>query len=214
MSNAFHEVRFPTDIALGIQGGPERKTDVVVTGSGREERNARWANSRRKYDAGFAVRTIDALSTIVSFFEERRGRLTGFRLRDRLDCKSCASKSSPTALDQPLGTGDGATAAFQLKKRYGAAYAPYDRVIRKPVAGTVRVAVGGNEKIAGTHFDVDATTGVVTFRAGSIPAANAAVTAGFEFDVPVRFDTDFLEIDLSAFDAGQIPKIPLIELML
>ena len=211
--NSFHEIRFPLDIALGIHGGPERKTDIVLTGSGREERNARWAQSRRKYDAGFAVKTIDALSDIVVFFEERRGRLTGFRLRDRLDRKSCSSKLTPAPTDQPVATGDGVTAAFQLRKRYGAAFAPYDRDIRKPVAGTVRVAVNAIEKTAGTHFDVDTTTGIVTFRAGSIPVAGAAITAGFEFDVPVRFDTDFLDIDLSAFEAGAIPKIPLIEII-
>ena len=144
--NSFHEIRFPLDIALGIHGGPERKTDIVLTGSGREERNARWAQSRRRYDAGFAVKTIDALSDIVVFFEERRGRLTGFRLRDRLDRKSCSSKSTPAPTDQPVATGDGVTGAFQLRKRYGAAFAPYDRDIRKPVAGTVRVAVNAVRK--------------------------------------------------------------------
>ena len=211
--NAFHEVRFPLDIALGIHGGPERKTDIVTTGSGREERNARWAQSRRKYEAGFAVKTIDALSDIVQFFEERRGRLTGFRLRDRLDYKSCPSKSASGALDQPIGTGDGVAAAFQLRKRYGAAFAPYDRDIRKPVAGTVKVAVSGIEKYVGVHFDVDLTTGTVVFRAAAVPSAGASVTAGFEFDVPVRFDIDFLDIDLGLFEAGSVPKIPLIEII-
>ena len=211
--NAFHEVRFPLDLALGLQGGPERKTDIITTGSGREERNARWAHSRRKYDAGFAVKSIDALSLIVAFFEERRGQLTGFRLRDRLDCKSSLPKAAVSASDQPIATGDGATATFQLRKRYGAAFAPYDRPIRKPVAGTVKIAVAGVEKVLGTHFDVDVTTGLVTFRPGAVPPAGAAIAAGFEFDVPVRFDTDLLDIDLGAFDAGAIPKIPLIEII-
>ncbi len=211
--NSFHEIRFPIDVALGLHGGPERKTDIVVTGSGREERNARWANSRRKYDAGFAVKSIDALSNVVAFFEERRGRLTGFRLRDRLDHKSCASANAPLPLDQPVGTGDGVTVIFQLKKRYGSAFAPYDRDIRKPVAGSIRVAVAGVEKIAGTDFDPDVTTGTIIFRTGRVPAVGAVITAGFEFDVPVRFDTDFLDIDLSAFEAGAIPKIPLIEII-
>ncbi len=211
--NSFHEIRFPLDVALGLHGGPERKTDIVITGSGREERNARWANSRRKYDAGFAIKTIDALSNIVVFFEERRGRLTGFRLRDRLDHKSCTNVSVPLPADQSIGKGDGVKAAFQLKKRYGTAFAPYDRDIKKPVTGTVRVAVAGAEKILGTDFDLDTTTGIITFRAGRVPALNAAITAGFEFDVPVRFDTDYLDIDLSAFDAGAIPRIPLIEII-
>ncbi len=211
--DSFHEVRFPLDVSLGLHGGPERKTDIVITGSGREERNARWANSRRKYDAGFSVRTVDALGNIVAFFEERRGRLIGFRLRDRLDHKSCGSKLIPSAIDQPLGTGDGATANFQLKKRYGSAFAPYDRDIRKPVAGSVRVAVDGAEKVFGSDFTFDPATGIITFLPGKIPATGAVLTAGFEFDVPVRFDTDFLDMDLSAFEAGAIPKIPLIEII-
>ena len=105
-----------------------------------------------------------------------------------------------------------ATATFALAKTYGSVYSPYQRPIAKPVAGSVRVAVGGSEVAEGTAFTVDTTTGVVTFLAGHIPASGAAVTAGFLFDVPVRFDTDYLEVDLSAFAAGAIPKIPLVEI--
>ncbi len=208
----FHEVRFPVEIALGARGGPERRTEIVTLSSGREERNARWALSRRKYDAGYGVRSIEGLAAIVAFFEERRGRLYGFRFRDRLDWTSAAKNAPPLPNDQPLGTGDGARVSFPLVKRYGAAHAPYERPIAKPVAGSVRVAVNGTERVVGTHFDCDATTGLVTFRPGSIPAAGASITAGFTFDVPVRFDTDFLEVDLSAFEAGAIPNIPLIEI--
>ena len=210
---AFHEVRFPLDIALGSRGGPERRTDIVLTGSGREERNARWLNSRRRYEAGYGVKTLAAIQAVVDFFEERRGRLYGFRWRDRLDYKSCGPAGTLAPGDQLLGVGTGAQAAFQLVKTYGAAFAPYARVINKPVDLSVRVAVAGIEKAASVDFDVDATTGVVTFRAGRIPAASAAVTAGFLFDVPARFDTDFLEVDLPAFEAGVIPRVPIIEIV-
>lgn len=88
---AFHEVLFPLDIALNSTGGPQRRTDVVTLGSGAEERNTRWAHSRRRYDAGYGVKTFEALSQVVAFFEERRGRLHGFRWRDRLDHSSAAS---------------------------------------------------------------------------------------------------------------------------
>lgn len=208
--SSFHEILFPLDIALKSSGGPERRTEVVTLGSGREERNARWAHSRRRYDAGYGVKTLDALSEIVAFFEERRGRLHGFRWRDRLD--QASNTGAVTPLDQIVGTGDGATAAFQLAKTYGSFHAPYRRPIVKPVAGSVRVAVDSVEVNEGAAFTVDATTGIVMFLAGQIPGAGAAVTAGFRFDVPVRFDTDFLEVDLAAFAAGVIPKIPLIEI--
>jgi uncharacterized protein (TIGR02217 family) len=209
---AFHEILFPLDIALRSAGGPQRRTDVVVLGSGREERNARWSHSRRRYDAGYGVKTYDALSQVIAFFEERRGRLYGFRWRDRLDHSSAVPEAAMSATDQAIGVGDGTTAAFALSKTYGSVYSPYQRPVEKPVAGSVRVAVAGIEVAEGTAFTVDTTTGIVTFLTGHIPASGAAVTAGFLFDVPVRFDTDYLEVDLSAFAAGAIPKIPLVEI--
>ena len=208
---AFHEILFPLDIALKSAGGPQRRTDVVALGSGAEERNARWAHSRRRYDAGYGVKTHQSLSQVIAFFEERRGRLHGFRWRDRLDHSSAAPDVAVAATDQMIGTGNGTTATFQLVKTYGALYAPYQRPIAKPVPGSVRIAVAESEVVEGTAFTVDTTTGVVTFLAGHIPAVGAAVTAGFLFDVPVRFDADYLEVDLSAFAAGAIPKIPLVE---
>jgi uncharacterized protein (TIGR02217 family) len=212
MTAAFHEVLFPLDIALKSAGGPERKTEIVALGSGREERNARWAHSRRRYDAGYGVKTLAALSMVVSFFEERRGRLHGFRWRDRLDHSSAPPAVAVTPLDQNIGTGDGATTAFQLSKTYGSVHAPYARPVAKPVVGSVRVAVASTEKTLGVHFTCDVTTGIVTFLAGHVPPGGVAITAGFQFDVPVRFDTDYLEVDLSAFAAGHIPRIPLLEI--
>ncbi len=208
----FHDVRFPLDIALGARGGPERKTEIVTTSTGREDRNARWAHSRRKYDAGYGVKSFAKLAEIVSFFEERRGRLYGFRFRDRLDWTSAPANGAPSPMDQPIASADGTTAQFILTKRYGSAFAPYARPITKPVAGSVRVAVAGVEKTIGTDFTLDATQGRITFAANKVPPLGATITAGFVFDVPVRFDTDFLEFDLSGFEAGVIPSIPLVEI--
>lgn len=210
MSNAFHEIRFPLDVSLRTGGGPERRTDVVMMASGREERNQKWAHSRRRYEAGYGVKSLNALSAVVAFFEERRGRLYGFRFRDRLDWTSALPGAVIAPHDQPIGIGDGATATFALVKTYGAGFAPYVRPIAKPVAGSVRVAVDGVETSA---FSCDPATGLVTFAPGAIPATGAAITAGFRFDVPVRFDTDTLDINLEAFEAGAIPKIPLIEIL-
>ena len=116
---AFHEVRFPLAIGFGSSGGPERRTDIVLLASGHEERNTRWADSRRRYNAGTGVHSLADLHTLIAFFEERRGRLYGFRWRDRGDWKSCPPDETPAADDQAIGTGDGATAAFQLVKTYG-----------------------------------------------------------------------------------------------
>lgn len=211
MTSDFHEVRFPLDVSLGSRGGPVRRTDIVTLASGREHRNSRWASSRRRYDAGLGVRTIDALHAVIAFFEERRGRLYGFRFRDRTDWRSGPPSQEPTPLDQRIGTGNGTKTTFQLVKTYGGSFAPYLRTIAKPVGGSVRVAVDGVEQAVGSDFNCDPTTGIVTFS--SPPPADAAITAGYSFDVPVRFDTDELDIDLSTFEAGGIPQIPLIEIV-
>ena len=204
----FHEVRFPTAIAFGASGGPERKTDIVALGSGHEERNSRWADSRRRYNAGYGVKSLDDLHEAIAFFEERRGRLYGFRWRDRVDWKSCAPGATPAATDQAIGIGDGTTTNFQLVKTYGVTNTPWTRTIAKPVASSILVAVDGTPLREG--WSCDDTTGVVTFA--DAPDEGAAITAGYEFDVPVRFDSDTLEINLSHFAAGDIPAIPLVEI--
>lgn len=211
---SFHEIRFPTQISRGATGGPERRTDVVVMGSGHEQRNSRWVHSRRSYNAGYGIRSLDDLHAVIAFFEERRGRLFGFRWKDHADWKSCLPEATPAATDQSLGTGDGSRATFALLKRYGGLHAPYDRPIFKPVAGTVSIAVDGVVKITGVEFDIDVSTGLVTFRVGHVPPPGAAVTSGFAFDVPVRFDTDRLEINHSGFRHGAIPAIPIVEIRL
>jgi uncharacterized protein (TIGR02217 family) len=209
----FHEVSFPLQAALRSRGGPERRTEIVTLASGREERNSRWANSRRRYEAGGGARSFAELQAVAAFFEARRGRLIGFRFRDRLDYRSSEGGGAPSPTDQTLGEGGAGRASFQLVKAYGTGPDPWLREIRKPVAGTVRIAVDGVEKASGVDFEVDPASGVVGFLPGRLPAAGAVVTAGFLFDVPVRFDTDRLEIDLASFEAGEAPAIPLIEIV-
>ena len=151
---------------------------------------------------------------MIAFFEERRGRLHGFRWRDHADWKSGPPGRAPLPADQAIGTGDGTTPVFQLVKTYGHAFAPWTRTITKPVASTVRVAVAGATQLPDTDFSVDTTIGLVTFLAGRIPAAGAAITAGYEFDVPVRFDTDKLDVDVLGLAHGTIPHIPVVEIRL
>ena len=209
----FHEVRFPTDISLGASGGPMRRTDIVTLGSGHEERNTPWAHSRRRYNAGYGVKSLNDLHDVIAFFEARMGRLYGFRWKDKSDFRSSAPQTAVAPTDQYVGTGDGSTAGFQLIKTYTSGSANYVRVISKPVQNTVRVAADGVELAQGMDFSLDTTTGLATFLPGKIPASGAYITAGFEFDVPVRFDTDYLNIDHTAFHAGDIPNIPIIEIL-
>ena len=205
---AFHEVRFPDDISRGARGGPERRTQIVELASGDEERNASWASSRRRYDVAYGIRRADDLAAVVAFFEARNGRLHGFRFKDWGDYKSGLPSEAISPTDQAIGTGDGATTAFQFVKRYASGGQSWTRTIAKPLASSVRIALGGVEQMSG--WTVDTSTGVLTFN--TAPAAGVAVTAGFAFDVPVRFDTDALDVTLDLERLGSITSIPLLEI--
>ena len=205
---SFHEIRFPRSISFGSSGGVERRTEIVTLVNGFEERNSSWAQSRRRYDAGLGVRSLDDLSAVLTFFEARHAQLYGFRWKDWLDHKSCAPSDIVTASDQILTVGADPR-VFQLVRSYHDAAGSYMRKITKPVEHSVLVAVDGIGQIDGQDYSVDLTTGEITFD--TAPGASQVVTAGFEFDVPVRFDTDTIEVNLSAFEAGEIPSIPVIE---
>jgi uncharacterized protein (TIGR02217 family) len=211
--STFHDVVFPIAVSFGATGGPERRNEIVELMSGRETRNARFSQSRRRYDAGTGLRSVDDLYDVLAFFEARRGSLHAFRFRDPFERTSGRPEAVPSPLDQPLGTGDGATATFQLAKTYGTGDDAHRRPVTKPVAGSVRVAVDGVEAVEGEAFAVDTLTGIATFLAGHVPAAGAALTAGFEFHVPVRFDTERIEASLASFRAGAVPRIPLVEVI-
>jgi uncharacterized protein (TIGR02217 family) len=201
---SFHEARLPARLAFGSTGGVERRTEIVTLGSGFERRSSPWAMGRRRYLIGANLKSLADMAELTAFFEARRGRLYGFRFRDFADFASCGPGGTPGAADQALGLGDGARTAFALAKAYG----DVERPITKPVEDSVRVAVGGVE-LPASAFSVDAATGVVTLDAA--PGEGVAVTAGFLFDTPVRFDTDRLEVTLESFGAGRMAAVPLIE---
>ncbi len=206
---AFHEIRFPANLSFGSVGGPERRTEIVTLQNGHEERNTPWAHSRRRYDAGVGLRSLDDVETLIAFFEARGGELNGFRWKDWSDYKSCPTSRSPGPLDQILGVGDGLRTVYQLQKTYRSGQQTYVRPISKPVAGTVVVAVAEDPKVESLEFTVDTATGLVTFV--DPPALGTQVTAGFEFDVPVRFATDRIQTSVASFQAGDVPSVPVLE---
>lgn len=209
---AFHEVRFPTNLSFGSVGGPERRTEVVALVNGFEERNTPWAEARRRYDAGVSLRSLDDIEDLITFFEARQGQLHGFRWKDWSDYKSCRSSVAIGFEDQRIGVGDGATFLFQLTKTYASGPASQVRRVVKPVQGTVRVGLQGDELHEGVHYTVDWETGQVRFV--TAPALTEQVTAGFEFDVPVRFDTDRIQVSVASFQAGEVPSVPVVEVRL
>ncbi len=205
--SVFHEIRFPFSVSIGATGGPQRRTEIVPLLSGREQRNTGWADSRRRYDAGPGIRSLADIHTLLAFFEARRGPLHGFRFRDPFDNRSNSPDHSPSPTDQQLGTGDGSNAVFQLVKHYESGGEGWTRTIAKPVEGSLRVALDGVET---EDVSADWTTGLVTLDVP--PPLGVSVTAGFAFDVPVRFELDRLDLALDQPGAASAHSIPLIEL--
>jgi uncharacterized protein (TIGR02217 family) len=205
----FHEIRFPANLSFGSVGGPERRTEVVTLANGFEERNTPWAHSRRRYDAGVGLRSLDDVEALIAFFEARRGQLFGFRWKDWSDHKSCLPSGTPDFRDQVIGLGDGDATVFQLAKTYRSGLEDYRRPIAKPVSGTVKCGVQGDPMVETVHYTVDHTTGLVSFA--EAPDIGVEVTAGFEFDVAVRFDTDRIQTSVASFQAGEVPTVPIVE---
>ncbi len=196
----FAETQFPTDIAYGSAGGPVFATELVVGASGAERRNRLWSQARARYQVGTGVKSEAQMRALIAFFRARGGRATGFRFKDWSDFQG---------VNEPLGVGNGAQKKFQLVRRYGNGGQEQLRPVLKPVGGTVRIYVDG-ALVSG--LSISTVTGVVSFA--TAPASGVVLTADFEFDVPVRFDTDALEITLEDVGAQNVRDLPLIELRL
>ena len=194
--SSFHDVSFPLPLAFGASGGPVRQTEIITLANGHEQRNTAQANSRRRYDAGVGVKSLEDLLTLIAFFEARRGQLYGFRFRDPMDHQA----------NGEIGIGDGQRTGFLLIKTYQDTAGSWQRIITKPVPNSVIIKING---VTTNAFQINNTTGQVVF---DTPPVNAAiVSAQFTFDVPVRFDTEHLTTSLEAFGAGGAVHVPLIE---
>jgi len=188
---AFDEIQLPLRVQFGSGGGPSFSTEIITIDNGYERRNQNWSQARRVFDARSGVRSAADAATLLGFFHARAGRARGFRVKDWSDFTTAADNiAAPAFNDQSIGTGDGTTAVFQLLKNYSSGGVTHQRIITKPVAGSVAIGVNGVHLFTG--FSVDTTTGVITFA--TPPAAGQNITAGFQFDVPVRFDSDQLTL--------------------
>ncbi len=210
---AFHDVRFPLSISFGATGGPERSVEIVTLSSGREKRNLRQAHALRRYDAGTGLRAMSEIEEILNFYEARRGPLHAFRFRDPFDWKSCGQGTAINSLDQHIGVGNGTQAIFPLIKTYGTLAYAYQRPLACVIAASLRVSVDGLEVLPSV-YQLTAPGNAITFLPGSIPSTGKLIKAGFEFDVPVRFETSSLTLSLANFRAGQVQAIPLKEVLI
>ena len=195
---SFHEVQFPTDISYGSSGGPEYVTDIVVTASGYEQRNVNWSQARAKYNVAHGVKSKAQLNALIAFFRARKGRAYGFRFKDWTDYE---------AAGEVIGVGDGSATEFQLAKTYSSGGVSESRIIGKPVQGSVQVYL--DSVLQGSGWSLDDTTGMVTFDAA--PANGVNIQADFQFDVPVRFDTDRLSATIEDYGVHSWQDIALIE---
>jgi uncharacterized protein (TIGR02217 family) len=202
---AFDDVLFPLALGRDALVSPVFSTAVVTTASGAEHRNSDWSDARMHYDAGPGVRATDDLETLLAFFRARHGAARGFRFRDPFDHSSHGMTGSPAATDQLLGSGDGIRTRFALRKTYGEGDDAQQRLIAHPVPGSVRVAIDALDQAAGWGM----AGGQIDFD--EPPADGAEITAGFLFDVPVRFAEDRLAVSRTTFGAGEAVEVPLIE---
>lgn len=183
--------RFPLCPSFGIQGGPEFSVTVVSAGNGREVRNLNWSEAKRSYIVTIGPREDEQFEILLEHFETIGGKHIGFRFKDYKDFRSCPPYQIPNFTDQSvliIGNGSGSDLLFQLAKTRTSGDLKRTRRIQKPVDGTVTIGVDGVQLLTG--WDVDSTTGLITFD--DPPDASSLVTAGFEFDVPVRYDVDQL----------------------
>ena len=194
----FHEVRFPIDISYGATGGPGFSTGVVTSMSGGEQRAQHWAQSRIKYDVSHGVKTKEQLDKLIAFFRARKGKAYGFRFKDWADFTAlqqvCVQQTNPLK--------------YQLAKTYtdDAGYADV-RFIKKPVIGSVKIYV--NNALVTEGFNIDYTTGIIEFTSEQ---KDAVVTSDFEFDVPMRFDSDDMPISLENYEVYSWGNINVIEI--
>jgi uncharacterized protein (TIGR02217 family) len=194
------DVRFPEQIAYGASGGPGFSTDIVQSVGGMEQRNANWSLARGRWEVGLRHRTTEETQAFIAFFYAvAQGQLNAFRFKDVLDS---------TFTNEVIGQGDGTTTAFSLVKTYTVATQSYQRVLTKPVAGTVTVTAN-NVPVVG--FTVNTMTGVVTITPA--PAAGVLIRASGEFDVPVRLSIDdlsgltYVSVDAYSWESVQLLEV-------
>ena len=200
--NGFDEIRFPEDISYGAIGGPQYFTNIVHTSSGNEYRNINYSSSRMKFNVAYGVKTKEQMDKLLLFFRARRGRAIGFKYKDWSDF---------SAKNQLIGIGDESITKFQLKKIYKSGVSEFIRIIEKPVSNSVEVYLD-NIKAKQEHYTIDYTAGNIIFTAPVKDKTN--IFANFEFDVPVRFDMDYLPISIDGKNLYTCKEINLIEIKL
>ena len=190
-------VRLPVTIERGARGGPAFRTTVTTLDGGYETTQINWAQARWTGTIGYGIGDRTSYYELIEFFRSRRGKARGFLFKDWSDYYM---------INQLIGVGDGVTTQFQLIKTYNDTIFPFTRKITRPLSGTVSITDGGSPVSPTINY----TTGIVTFAVA--PVASNEIRATCDFDIPMRFDTDYMQVELEWSEAGRIPNLPIVEI--
>lgn len=191
MGTAFDDVRLPEDIEAGSLIGPSFQTTIVQLSSGAEQRNADWQQEKIQADISYGIMAKDdptdvsnSFAAVMRFYRARMGRHRSFRFRDHSDYE---------VFDEPI---------TMIGPRYGLLTVKYDsyiRIITRAIEETLSIETD-------TPFNL-LEGGLIQFA----EPPTGLLRASFQFDVPVRFDSDLAQVNLTLIDAGEIPSIRLIQ---
>lgn len=174
---------FPERISFGARSEPEWLTDLAEAFSGFESANQNWTQARHRYDVSLSVRTATDYVTVREHFHTVRGRSKGFLFKDPLDYAVATSQG----VTSETADSDG----WQMYKRYGSGADKYDRIITRPVSGSV--AIYRTRSAVTTNVTADCTIDHDTGVFDVTGDANGDVyTWSGEFRVPCRYDVDRL----------------------
>ena len=165
------------------------------------QRNSNWENARAKYNIGHSIKNQSQIDEIIAFFRARKGKAYGFRFKDWSDYK---------AEGEFIANGNGVKTEFQLIKSYISGSDYIIREIKKPVDNSEKIYINSILQIRDTDYMIDIKTGIISFI--SAPADTSIINADFEFDVPVRFDTDDINITLDNYLIASVNNVPLVEI--
>jgi uncharacterized protein (TIGR02217 family) len=179
--------RFPGCPSFGFTANPQYSVTISQSASGRERRNRNWSRPLNQYSVTVGPRLEDEIQELLEFWHAMGGPECGFRFKDYSDFKSSRVNENISATDQVLVFSADSPGGYQLRKTYQFGSRQLVRPILKPVTGTVLLADNGVVKTAGADYVVDYTTGLIEISFTPV----GQITAGFEFDVPVRFDSEF-----------------------
>lgn len=200
MSNAVYPIGLP-GLQPAATVAPRFSTRIQSAVSGRETRAAFMAyplwDVSLAYEFLRATAAAPELDTLAGFFLQMRGSWDNFLV---------AVPNDNAVTDMAFGTGNGASAAFQLTRTRGAGgFGFVEPVQNLNVLGAVKVA--GVTKTLGTDYTVSGA-GLVTFA--TPPAAGAALTWSGSYYYRCRFLHD--QADFSRFlnDLWELKKVQMV----